>query len=63
MGELFTIKEIAEKLKVTEQCIRDWIREGKLPALKIGGVVRIEESTLHRQRWQGKRGGVRYGIP
>jgi excisionase family DNA binding protein len=45
MGELFTINEIAEKLKVTDQCIRDWIKEGKLKALKIGGVVRIEEEA------------------
>jgi excisionase family DNA binding protein len=46
--ELFTVKEVAEKLKVTEQCIRDWIREGKLKALKIEGVVRIEEEAyLH----------------
>ena len=60
MGELFTIKEIAEKLKVTEQCIRDWIREGKLPALKIGGVVRIEEEEY--LRFIGKDGGNGKGV-
>jgi excisionase family DNA binding protein len=48
MGELFTVKEIAEKLKVTERCIYDWIKEGRLKALKIAGIVRIEEEEYLR---------------
>lgn len=54
MDELFSVKEIAEKIKVTEQCVRDWIREGSLKSLKIGGIVRIEESEY--LRFIGKNG-------
>ena len=52
MNELYTVKEIADKLKVKEQTIYDWIRDGKLKALKIEGIVRIEE--LEYLRFIGK---------
>ncbi len=48
MNELFTVKEISQKLKVTEQCVYEWIYKGKLKALKIGGVVRITETEYKR---------------
>ncbi len=47
MSELFTVKEIAQRLKVTEQCVYEWIYKGKLKALKIAGVVRIEEAEYN----------------
>ncbi len=48
MNELFTVKEISQKLKVTEQCVYEWIYKGKLKALKIGGVVRVTEEEYNR---------------
>ena len=57
--ELFTVREIADKLKVTEQSVRNWITEGKLKILKIEGVVRIEEEEY--LRFIGKNGNNNKG--
>ena len=45
---MFTIKEIAQDLKVTERTVRRWIAEGELKAVKIQGVVRIENEEYQR---------------
>lgn len=36
-AEWLTVSEIVETLKVHEQTVRRWIREGELPALELGG--------------------------
>lgn len=46
MEELYTIKEVAEYLKVTTDAVHKWVRSGKLKAFKIGGVVRVSKSNL-----------------
>ena len=40
---MFTVNEIAEKLKVHPQTVYRWIYQGKLKSLKIHGSVRITE--------------------
>ena len=35
-AELMTVQEVAERLKVTPQTVRRWIRAGLLPASRIG---------------------------
>jgi len=42
----FTPREIAEKYRVTSQAVTKWIKQGKLKAVKLGGVWRIPESAL-----------------
>lgn len=42
-----TIQEAAEKLKVSERTIRRWIKQGNLPAFKIGKTVRILEKDIN----------------
>jgi len=32
-----SVEEVAEKLKVTEETVRRWIRAKKLPVLNLGG--------------------------
>lgn len=43
---LFTVKQAAFILKVHSLTLRRYIREKKLPAVKVGGNVRIRESDL-----------------
>jgi excisionase family DNA binding protein len=42
----FTVKEVAERFKVSRQAVYDWISEGRLRAVKIGNRTRIPESSL-----------------
>jgi excisionase family DNA binding protein len=46
MEQWYTLKEIAEKFKVTVQTIRNWIRQGKIRAIKLGGNWRISQSEV-----------------
>jgi excisionase family DNA binding protein len=50
MEELFTVKEVAKKLKVAESTINRWVAEGKLKALKLSegrkGAVRFREADI-----------------
>ena len=34
--ELLTVLEVAARLKLNPETVRRWIREGKLPAIKLG---------------------------
>jgi len=44
---VFTVKECAEKLKVTERTILELIRKKKLRAVKVGREYRITESAIN----------------
>lgn len=45
--ELLTVEEAAERLKMNPQTVRRWIRQGLLPAAKIGRKEwRIDEADL-----------------
>jgi excisionase family DNA binding protein len=45
---LLTLKEVAKAMRVSESTVRRWIRDGSLPAFKIGkrGQVRISKRDL-----------------
>ena len=44
--EVLTVKEAAERLKTSRQQIRMMIRNGQLPAVRVGREWRISEDTL-----------------
>jgi len=44
---VYTVKECAEKLKVTERTILELIRKKKLRAVKVGREYRITESVIN----------------
>ncbi len=44
--EFLTVLEIATVLRVNPQTVRNWIRHGALPAVKLGRCVRIRRSDL-----------------
>lgn len=35
-SELLTVREVAEELRLTQQTVRQWIRDAKLPAMRAG---------------------------
>lgn len=44
--ELLTVAEIAGRLKMNQQTIRNWIDSGYLPAIRIGRRVRVKRSDF-----------------
>jgi excisionase family DNA binding protein len=34
--EWLTVKDVAARLKISEETVRRWVREGELPALALG---------------------------
>ena len=46
IGRIYTTKEVAELLKVTPRTVQDWIKSGKLPAMRYGRVLRIRAEDL-----------------
>ena len=59
---LFTVQQIAEKLKVNYRTILDRIHLGELDAYKIGGAYRISNKQInnyldkneYKSFWKGK---------
>ena len=39
-----TVGEVAELLRVDEKTVRNWIRNGLLPAIRVGRQYRIERT-------------------
>ena len=46
--EFLTVAEVASTLRLTEQTVRNWIDDGKLPAFRIGRRVRVARSDFDR---------------
>lgn len=42
----YTVKEISEHFRVSRQAVYDWIKEGKLRAIRLGERVRVPDSAL-----------------
>lgn len=53
-----TVAEVAEKLKLNQQTVRNWIDQGSLPAYRAGRRVRIRRADFERilARYRGGRG-------
>ena len=45
---MYTLKDLAAQLKVTERTMHTYIKNGKLKGQKIGGRWQISESNLHK---------------
>lgn len=57
-----TVAEVAEKLKLNQQTVRNWIDQGSLPAIRVGRRVRIKRSDFERILSEGYSGaGARGG--
>lgn len=45
--KLLTPEEVAEKFSVTVNTVRDWLRTGELPGIKIGKIWRVRQQELN----------------
>lgn len=48
MEQFLTPEEIAAKLKVHRETVYNWIRSGRLKAVRAGRQLRVAESELRR---------------
>jgi excisionase family DNA binding protein len=46
--EIYTIEEVADILKVSQQTVRKLIREKKLRTVRVGVQIRIRQSEIDR---------------
>ena len=46
MKQLLTVREAARLLACSEAAIRKWIYQQRLPAVKVGRLIRIAEGDL-----------------
>ena len=56
MTKMLTPSEIAEKLNLHPNTVRDYLKAGVLPAVKLGRVWRVEEEDLNKWLEEKKRG-------
>jgi excisionase family DNA binding protein len=47
LSTYLTVHEVAGRLRVSEPTIRRWIAAGRLPATRVGRLLRIKESDLN----------------
>ena len=50
---LFTVKEVAKALRLTEKTVYKMIKTGAISAVKIGGALRIQQEELDRIMKEG----------
>jgi excisionase family DNA binding protein len=46
MARLIDIDELAEYLKLKKQTIYNWLNQGKISGMKVGGVWRFDRSDI-----------------
>jgi excisionase family DNA binding protein len=46
LPELMTVEQVAQRLSRNTQTVRNWIDQGKLPAIHVGRLVRIKRSVV-----------------
>lgn len=47
-GRLYNVDEAAERLSVTKSTLREWLRLGKVKAVKFGKTWKISDTELRR---------------
>jgi excisionase family DNA binding protein len=61
--QLYTIDEIATRLSVHPETVRNWIRNGQLLAINLGGSAGYRVSELDLQLFiRERRGGITYQL-
>jgi excisionase family DNA binding protein len=45
---LLTVREVAAKLRASEESVYRWIRAGSLDGVRFAGSVRVTPDALHR---------------
>jgi excisionase family DNA binding protein len=60
---LLTVPQFADKLGLTQDCVRRWIFDRKITTIKVGRLVRIPESEVERLVNSGLRPARSGGRP
>ena len=55
MSEMYTVKEVAELLKISEGTMRNYLSSGKIKYVKFLGNVRITKEELEKHIKPGDR--------
>jgi len=45
---LLKVSQIAAELQVTGACVYGWIKQGKIPSVRLGKLVRVDREELNR---------------
>lgn len=53
MNRLLTVDEVAAWLQVKPRTIYQWVHEGYIPVIKLGALVRFDQSSV--STWLKKR--------
>ena len=53
-----TVADVAKRLKLNQQTVRNWIDQGSLPAVRLGRRVRIKRSDFDRVLEEGYSSGT-----
>lgn len=48
-----TVEDVARALSTTKTTVSPWLREGRLPGVKLGGEWRVRRSDLERAMAEG----------
>jgi putative molybdopterin biosynthesis protein len=57
-GRAYTTDEVARHLHVSRRSVRQWVKAGKLAAMRLGREYRIEAKDLERFKARAKRGKI-----
>ena len=52
---LYTIKEVAQMLKINEQTLHRWVRDGKIETTRVANLHRISQEQLDKFLSQEKK--------
>lgn len=58
-SDIFTIKEVAEYLKLTQKTAYRLVAEGKIPGFKVGGSWRFRRDEIEKMTKDVKPTGIR----
>jgi len=46
--DMLTIQQVADDFHVTRKTVYNWIQAGRIAVIRIGGVLRVEQSEVDR---------------
>lgn len=58
LGQLLTVQELAEAMRVSEMTVYRLIRDGRLPAVRIGKHLRVRSNDFERFLGLNAVGGI-----
>lgn len=63
MSRLIDIDELADYLKLKKQTLYNWLNQGKISGIKVGGVWRFDRRDIENWLRSKKRGSVSPASP